>query len=168
MLLILFGVPGAGKTYVGRIVQEAFGFTFHDADHELPDDMRAALKNKLTVTDDMRTRFFDRIVEKTRQLQAAHEHVAIAQTFLKEAYRERMLRELPGARFIWVQSQPELIEARFLQRSNYLIDIEQARRMAGAFDLPRIPHHVIMNTNGRDSVVQQIDAVLKDLRRLTL
>src|SRR5215213_3493144 len=115
MLLILFGVPGAGKTYVGRIVQEAFGFTFHDADHELPDDMRAALKNKLTVTDDMRTRFFDRIVEKTRELQAAHEHVTIAQTFLKETYRERMLREFPMAGFVWVQSQPELIETRFLQ-----------------------------------------------------
>jgi gluconokinase len=46
MLLILFGLPGSGKNFVGRILQEDFGFLFHDADDDLPDEMREAIQSQ--------------------------------------------------------------------------------------------------------------------------
>src|SRR5690606_12522497 len=68
MLLILFGVPGAGKSFAGHILRDDYGVHFHDADHELPEDMRHALASKLPVTDDMRQRFFERVIRVTRRL----------------------------------------------------------------------------------------------------
>lgn len=45
MLLILFGLPGCGKNYVGEILQSSFGFYFYDGDDALTDDMRDCLNN---------------------------------------------------------------------------------------------------------------------------
>src|SRR5690606_4548719 len=57
-LLVLFGIPGAGKTYVGRVLAADFGFHFRDVDQDLPDEMREAIVNKQPVTDAMRDAFF--------------------------------------------------------------------------------------------------------------
>ncbi|MCC7359723.1 MAG: hypothetical protein IT317_09610, partial [Anaerolineales bacterium] len=40
LLLILFGLPGAGKSYVGRVVRDAFGYHLHEADDDIPEDYR--------------------------------------------------------------------------------------------------------------------------------
>jgi shikimate kinase len=34
-LLVLFGLPGTGKTYVGKILEKDFGFFLHDGDTDL-------------------------------------------------------------------------------------------------------------------------------------
>lgn len=163
MLLVLFGIPGAGKSYVGHLFQDAFGFTFHDADHELPDDMRHALANKLPVTDDMRDRFFKRVIETTRGLDATSERLVIAQAFMKERHRKLILEHFPHAHFILIESDFELIETRFHQRKDYLIDLEDALRIARLFEPPTIPHHVLRNDNGRESIIRQGCALLETI-----
>src|SRR5260221_5055291 len=40
VLVILFGLPGAGKSFVGEILRAEFGFEFHEADNDIPDDYR--------------------------------------------------------------------------------------------------------------------------------
>lgn len=163
MLLTIFGIPGAGKTFVGRVLQEEFGFTFHDADHDLPDDMRRALEQKQPVTDAMRDEFFKRITATTTRLRHEHTNLAIAQTFLKEKYRRRFLDTFPDAKFILVRSDPSLIETRFAQRRSYLIDKDDALQMAARFDPPQIEHRVVENLYGRTEVIAQLRAVLDDL-----
>jgi gluconokinase len=161
MLLVLFGVPGAGKSYVGHILRDSFGFTFHDADHDLPDDMRHALANKLPVTDDMRDRFFSRVIASTARLSAANECLVIAQAFMKERHRRLILDHFPDAQFVLIETELDLILQRFQQRKSYLIDAEDALRIANTFEPPRIPHHVIQNSNGREAVVRQLCALLE-------
>src|SRR5688572_15751898 len=135
MLLVLFGVPGAGKSYVGHILQDSFGFTFHDADHDLPDDVRHALANKLPVTDDMRDRFFARVIASTARLRAMLEtpsdespqdsdsplpegeglgvrvrpceRLVIAQAFMKERHRRLILDHFPDAQFVLIETEPD-------------------------------------------------------------
>jgi len=160
MLLILFGVPGAGKSFAGHILRDDYGVHFHDADHELPEDMRHALTSKLPVTDDMRQRFFERVIRVTRRLTEYHEHVAIAQAFMKEQHRQMVLRAFPQAQFILVTSRPDLIEQRFAQRSDYLIDLEDARRIAAVFEPPQIPHRVLPNNGDREGLSVKLALLL--------
>lgn len=165
MFVVLFGIPGAGKTFVGRTLQDEFGFRFHDADHELPDNMRAALAMKQPVTDDMRNRFFEKVTQKVSELRSAGCPVAIAQTFLKDRYRRAMLATFPDTLFILVESRPELIVERFDRRADYLIDVNDALQMAARFEPPTIPHHIVQNDGTRGDVVAQLSVLFAEIAR---
>lgn len=160
---MLFGVPGAGKTYVGRVLANITDFHFHDLDQDLPDDMREAIIHKQPVTDAMRDRFYARAIAITRALRAAYPRVAIANTLLKNRHRKQLAAAFPDARFILVKSAPGLIDARFAVRGKYMIDLDDARRMAAAFEPPTLPHHVLQNTDGREKVVRQLYALLEQI-----
>ena len=50
-LLIIFGKPGAGKSYVADIAAHSFGYFSHNGDTDIPTDMKDALfqKKKLPI-----------------------------------------------------------------------------------------------------------------------
>ncbi len=153
---MLFGVPGAGKTYVGRVLASAFDFHFRDVDQDLPDDMRHAIVHKQPVTDTMRDAFFARVIDVTRELRQLHPQVAIASTPLKNRHRQQVAAAFPDARFVLVDSEPDIIADRFAVRGKYMIDLDDARRMAAAFEPPQLPHHVLTNIDGRETVIDQL------------
>ena len=45
-IIYLFGLPGAGKNYVGELLRDAWGLEFADADEWLLQDMRESLARK--------------------------------------------------------------------------------------------------------------------------
>ncbi|NDJ33835.1 MAG: hypothetical protein GYB64_04170, partial [Chloroflexi bacterium] len=67
MLLILFGLPGAGKNYAGRIIAEMVDGHFHDADDDLTSEMRGYIERGEAITAPVRDRYYavvqDRIEE---------------------------------------------------------------------------------------------------------
>ena len=68
MLLVLFGVPGSGKSFVGNILQEDFGFFHYEADDDLTPPIIDAIINNQSVSAEMRAVFFKRVCEHLRQL----------------------------------------------------------------------------------------------------
>ena len=62
-LLIIDGLPGAGKSYIaGKVLRDVFGFYFYDADFNLPESEIHALKNGLIPTHSMRIDHIQRII----------------------------------------------------------------------------------------------------------
>lgn len=143
------------------MLASAFDFHFRDVDQDLPDEMREAIIHKQPVTDAMRDAFFARVIEMTRALRATHGRVAIANTILKNRHRQMIADAFPDARFVLVTSEPDIIAERFSVRGKYMIDLDDARRMAAAFEPPLLAHSVLGNTDGRAAVVAQLDALLK-------
>ena len=45
-LIILFGLPGTGKTYVGKVFEKYFDYYFYDGDNDLTPEMREAIQIK--------------------------------------------------------------------------------------------------------------------------
>ena len=45
-MIYLFGLPGAGKNYVGELLRDVWGLEFADADEWLLQDMRESLARK--------------------------------------------------------------------------------------------------------------------------
>src|SRR3954464_9196821 len=116
MLVVMFGLPGAGKTYVARELASLHGLRFHDGDDDLPRDMREAIDAAAKVTPDMRDRFVDAMASSVESLLRAHPHVVLAQTFLKRQHRERFLSRFPHAHFVLVAAPSELREQRLANR----------------------------------------------------
>ena len=54
MLLILFGLPGAGKTFAGELLRDEFGFHFHESDDDIPEDYRLLVAAGHVVSDERR------------------------------------------------------------------------------------------------------------------
>jgi len=159
-LLVAFGLPGAGKTYVARTF-EHFGFTMHDGDDDLPEAMRAAIAASQPIDDTLRDEFFARIIASAARLWPDHPHLVVAQTFIKEKYRRLFLDHFPAARFILVVAGAAVRERRLAHRTHQALDPDYARKMDLIFEPPRIPHQVITNQmDGDVHIKEQIAALL--------
>ncbi len=162
MLIILFGLPGAGKTYIGNIFQKAFGFYFYDGDNDLTEDINAAVAKKLVINDWMRDEYFAKLFKRIKKETLKHQKLVVAQTFIKEKYRKAFLKNFPQTRFILVKTAKSLRELRLNRRKIYPIDKLYAQKMSVIFEQPRLKHEVIINDAPREEKVKQQIACILD------
>lgn len=157
MLIVLFGLPGAGKTFVGKILQTDFGYTLYNADRSLPRDMRFALFQKKIISENMRGRFFRNIILKVRTLTRQHSKLVIVQTFLKDAYRKQFLQKFPDAKFLLIKAKEKTREERYVKRSYFNLGLPYLRHMSQLFEKPGAKHAIITNNEeGKAHIRQQL------------
>lgn len=160
-LFVTFGLPGAGKTYAARLF-ENFGYTMHDGDDDLPDDMRHAIATQQPVNDTMRDEFFGRIIKHVHKLLPENPKLVVAQTFIKEKYRRWFLEQFPYAQFVLVVADDTIREQRLERRTNQPLEPDYTRRMIALFETPKIPYRIISNdADGELHLEDQIAALLK-------
>jgi len=161
-MIIVFGLPGTGKTYIGTILKESFDFFLYDADSDLPDDMKHNLLNSLPITNSMRDSFMKKVIDHIEILNKKHNNLVIAQTFLKESYRSHILQRFPNTQFILIQTEKDVREKRLEERKQFVLDKKYAQKMSENFEYPHIPHYTINNTlDGTEAIKNQIQDLLK-------
>jgi gluconate kinase len=158
MLIYLFGLPAAGKNFVGQVLAEAFGFHFHDGDLDLTDELRDAVREQRPFTDEMRDRFYAVLLERIEQLAAAYPDVALGQATFKERHRLQVADRFPGTIFVLVTADEAVRVARLQQGFNP-VTVDYARRIASFFEPPTHPHIEIVNNGSREEVIDQLRAM---------
>lgn len=167
-LIILFGLPRTGKSYIGKIFKEYFGFYFFDGDKELSDKMKMAIKNKQPFTDVMRNAFFNRLINKMRLLKMKHQKLVITQTYIKEKYRLQVINSCPEAQFILVKTADSIRERRLSHRKLVPLKTEYARQMILNFEVPKIKHFTLVNDKeGKEDLIRQIRLLLIKMQATT-
>ncbi len=160
-LIILFGLPGSGKSYAGKIFEKYFDYYFFDGDEDLTPEMKAAIKTKTVFTDQMRNIYFKILITKIQRLSKKHKKLVIAQTFIKEKYRINLLEKIPKTKFILVETKKEIREKRLLNRTDYPLDLNYARIMEMNFEKPEVKHKIIINDQeGEEVIIKQIQQLL--------
>ena len=159
MFLYLFGLPAAGKNYVGEVLAEAFGYTFYDGDLDLTDELRDAVREGRPFTDPMRDRFYAALVERIAALRRDHADLAFCQATFKERHRAQMAAAFPDVVFVLVEADEAARLARLAHGGNP-VTVEYAQRIAAFFEPPQHPHFVIRNDGGREEVVAQLRSLL--------
>lgn len=160
-LIILFGLPGTGKTYVGKVFEKYFDYYFYEGDNDLTPEMKASIKTKTVFTDQMRDVFFDILIKKIKKLNKKYQKLVVAQTFIKEKYRVNLLKKIPETEFILIETKTAIREKRLIDRKDYPLDLEYARKMEINFDKPIIGHLKIVNDqDGKESIKKQIQSML--------
>lgn len=162
-LIILFGLPGTGKSFVGKIFKKYFDYYFYDGDKDLTEEMKEAIKIQKVFTDRMRDVFFEKLIDKIQNLLALsevegkskHKRLTVAQTFIKEKYRINLFGKIPETKFILIETKKSVRERRLAQRTNYPLEIEYARKMNLNFDKPVINHLTIINNNDGDEDIKK-------------
>lgn len=161
LLFVVFGLPGAGKSFVARRLGRR-GFFVHDGDDDLPDDMRGAIERGEVITVEMRDRFMAALADHVVALAALHPRLVVAQTFLKAQHRAQLAARLPHARFVQVIADDELRRTRLAHRSHQPLSAESVDRMIAAFDVPGDDDDIEVIHNGDDpaNLEAQIDLLL--------
>lgn len=159
--LILFGHPGAGKSYAGEVLAHRFGYHLFDGDTALPEEMKDALKREEPITELMRDRFADAMLRRLKELEKQYDRVALAQTFIKERMRARVLEVFPDTVFFLINTPVDVRETRLRKRKDYPLDVSYARSMVAQFDPPDVPHTVVDNaTDGNEALIAQFAAII--------
>ena len=161
LLIILFGLQGTGKTFVGKIFEKYFNYYFYDGDRDLTDEMKEAIKVQRVFTDQMRDVFFEKLINKIQNLKSKYQNLVVSQTFIKERYRVNFINKIPEAKFVLIETKKSIREKRLMERSDFPLDLEYARKMELNFDKPIINHLIIVNDeNGEENIIKQIQQFL--------
>jgi gluconokinase len=159
MLLILFGLSGSGKNFVGDILAKEFNYFFWDADTILSPEMRDCIKNKTSFTQAMRDNFTKAIIQNISQLQTQQANLVVAQAFYKESNRQQLLTAFPTAQLIQIKAEPSIIATR-LQKNSNSINLDYAEKIKVNFEETALPHQIIINNSDSAAIVEQLKQII--------
>lgn len=125
MIAAIMGVCGCGKTTVGKRLADRLGWRFFDADDFHPPANVNKMASGIALTDEDRWPWLDRLAAALDDSTRAGEHVVLACSALKQAYRERLtrrasdLRKLRDVRWIYLKGDTASIAPRLAARSGH-------------------------------------------------
>jgi len=118
LIIVVMGVSGCGKTTVGRMLGEALGWPFFDADDFHPEANVAKMRAGIPLTDDDRCPWLDRLVAEMGAIDHRGDHAVLGCSALRQAYRERLARA-GDVRFVYLKGDRDTIAARLASRSGH-------------------------------------------------
>ena len=159
MTVLLMGVSGSGKSTIGRALAAELDWPFLDADTLHPPANVAKMASGIPLTDEDRWPWFDRIVAEMRRYAAAGNHVVIACSALKQAYRDRLESGGP-VRFVYLKGDAETIAPRLAGRAGHFMP---PSLLASQFATLEEPDDAIV-VDITQSVAGQVAAITRALR----
>jgi gluconokinase len=121
VIVIVFGVSGAGKTTVGKLLAEQFGWQFYEADDFHPRVNIEKMHTGRPLTDEDRWPWLDRLREQIMRSLNVKENAVLACSALKRAYRER-LRVNDDVKFVFLRGDYTLIESQLRRRRGHFMN----------------------------------------------
>ena len=121
MVVIIFGVSGAGKTTIGQLLAEELGWRFYEADDFHSQANIDKMRQGVPLTDEDRRRWLESLRQLIKQCLAAGENAILACSALKEAYRRR-LRVSDKVKLVFLRGNYELIANQLRQRRGHFMN----------------------------------------------
>lgn len=159
MLIILFGLAGSGKNYVGEILASEFGYFYWDADQAMPNEMREAIHQRANFTQTMRDNLTNIIIKHIADFKIKYSKIAISQALYKEQNRNQLLSVYPEAKLIEVKANLKNRIAHLKQRNDE-IDQGYAEKISHNFEKPTISHGIVTNNSDRIAIINQLKKIV--------
>jgi gluconokinase len=121
MVVIIFGVSGAGKTTIGQLLAEELGWRFYEADDFHSQANIDKMRQGAPLTDENRWSWLENLRELIKRCVAAGENAVLACSALKEAYRRR-LRVNADVKLVFLRGDYELIANQLRQRRGHFMN----------------------------------------------
>ncbi len=159
-LLVVFGLPGSGKSYISKIIKDNYGFAVYDGDDVIPFAMKKALLNKKPIPDKLRNTFNKAMLSKLKLLTEKYSKLVFMQTLLKDEIRQKIHNLFPYGKFIFVMTNNDLREERYTKRIRFNLGLKYLRQTSKIFEEPSISYIVINNDiNGQSNIIKQLNFI---------
>lgn len=136
MVVILFGVTGAGKTVVGRLLAGELGWTFYDADDFHSAASVEKMRGGIPLDDVDRGPWLEKLRATIAACLSNGEHAVVACSALKATYRD-YLKVDDRVKLVHLQGDFELIAERLRARRDHYMN---PALLQSQFDALEPPH----------------------------
>jgi len=161
VIIIIFGVSGAGKTTVGKLLARELGWRFIEADDFHPAANIEKMCSGNPLTDDDRWPWLERLRDQIRQSLAAGENAVLACSALKRAYRDR-LQASEHVKFVFLRGDYALVEKQLHSRRGHFMNPDLLQSQFDDLEEPEPDEHVLTIEVGHtpEEIVDRIKAKL--------
>ncbi len=165
MIIVIFGVSGAGKTTVGKMLAEQLGWRFLEADDFHPAANIEKMRNpeRLSgLTDKDRWPWLDCLRKQIEQLLSAGETAVLACSALKRAYRDH-LRVSDEVKFVFLRGDYALVEKQLRSRHGHFMNAALLQSQFDDLEEPQPDENALTIQLGRtpQKIVEEIKTNLK-------
>ncbi len=119
--LIVMGVSGSGKSTIADRLAQRLDWDFEDGDIFHPASNVAKMRAGQPLTDEDRWPWLQAIAGEIDQVCEADDHVVIACSALKRAYRDILVHGRSNVRIIYLKGTQDLIAGRLSSRKNHFM-----------------------------------------------
>jgi gluconokinase len=161
VIIIIFGVSGAGKTTVGKLLAREIGWRFIEADDFHPTANIEKMRSGRPLTDGDRWPWLERLQQQIEQLLSARENAVLACSALKRAYRDR-LHVNDEVKFVFLRGNYALIEKELRSRHGHFMDANLLQSQFDDLEEPQPDENVLTIELGGTpkEIVEEIEAKL--------
>jgi len=157
VVIIIFGVSGAGKTTVGELLARELGWHFYEADDFHSPANVEKMRRGVPLTDDDRWPWLENLRELIKRCVAANENAVLACSALKGVYR-KLLRVSAEVKRVFLRGDYELIAEQLRHRRGHFMNPRLLRSQFADLEEPQPEEGVLTIELGRtpDELVQEI------------
>jgi gluconokinase len=161
VIVIVFGVSGAGKTTIGKLLADELGWQFYEADDFHPRANIEKMRNGLPLTDEDRWPWLKLLREQITRSLAAKGDAVFACSALKRVYRER-LRLSDDVKFVFLRGDYALIENQLRRRRGHFMNPALLRSQFADLEEPLSDEDAVTIQLGRtpEELVEKIKTKL--------
>jgi gluconokinase len=161
VIVIIFGVSGAGKTTIGKLLARELGWHFLEADDFHPAANIEKMHAGHPLTDEDRKPWLDRLRQQIEQLLAAGENGVLACSALKREYRD-CLRVSEAVKFVFLRADYALVQKQLRSRHGHFMDAALLQSQFDDLEEPQPDENVLTIDLGRtpEELVERIKAKL--------
>ena len=120
-LVVIFGLPGSGKSTLGKILSEKIGYAFYDMDDTLPSSMKEKLKKNILITEQEIEGYVKEIVLHLERLLTQKSVVASLSLFL-DKHKLLIKNNFPEASVFNFEASPESLKRRLINRKGHFFN----------------------------------------------
>ena len=146
--MVIFGVSGAGKTTVGKLLAQDLGWQFLEADEFHPAANIEKMRSGHPLMDEDRWPWLERLREQIKRHIAASENAVLACSALKRAYRER-LRISEEVKFVFLRGDYALIAKQLRHRHGHFMNPALLRSQFADLEEPKPDENALTIVLGR-------------------
>jgi gluconokinase len=161
VIVIVFGVSGAGKTTIGKLLAKRLGWRFLEADDFHPRANIEKMHNGLPLADEDRWPWLKLLRQEIERSLAANKNAVLACSALKRKYRER-LRVSDNVKFVLLRGDYALVEKQLQSRRGHFMNSGLLRSQFADLEEPKPDEDVLTIELGRtpEELVEEIKARL--------
>ena len=119
--LVVMGVAGSGKSTIGEALSQRLGWRYEDGDSFHPAANVAKMSAGQPLTDDDRWPWLEAIAAEIARCRQAGQHIIIACSALKKAYRDILVHGRDDIRMVYLNGSHDLIADRLGHRKGHFM-----------------------------------------------
>ena len=161
MVIIIFGVSGAGKTTIGKLLARDLRWRFIEADDFHPAANIEKMRSGHPLTDNDRWPWVEQLRQQIERSLCARENAVLACSALKRAYRDR-LHVSDEIKFVFLRGDYALVQKQLRSRHGHFMNAALLQSQFDDLEEPESDENVLTIELGRtpEEIVETIRAKL--------